>query len=205
MRGERSALERSINHPFLGLYPSSYMYGKVLPHMTEFLMAKPFGVKAPFLAWTMGNSMNQSFQRQQQYDPELRDFLYKNEPFLKAMSMFVPGLPWDLPSGLPFWMRRWIEHTMTNNERAINGEPQEDFDLGGLIADSAMYNLTLRGPDSFSSIWDAMKPFDEANAPINPDTGKKEDFHFGMPQGLKALGAAITGQVPPEGPLPQQP
>ena len=43
----RSWLERSINHPYLGMYPASYMWGKVLPEMIRFLVAKPFGVEAP--------------------------------------------------------------------------------------------------------------------------------------------------------------
>ena len=153
MRGERSAFERSINHPFLGLYPASYMYGKVLPYMAEFLMFRPFGIKAaPGNALAIGNRMHESFERQQQYDPELRDFLYKNEPFLRAMSMFVPGVPWDLPAGAPFWMRRIIENWLTNAERRMYGEKEEDLDIPGLIANSAMYNVTLRGPDSWDSI-----------------------------------------------------
>jgi chorismate mutase len=180
MRGERSALERSINHPFLGLYPSSYMWGKVLPYLTEFLMAKPFGAKAPFLAYSVGNRMHQSFQRQQQYDPELRNYLYRNEPFLRAMSLLVPGLPWDMPAAMPFWSRRLMENWLTNNVRAMNGQKQEDLDVPGLIVNSALYQMTLRGPDSWEPIAGAA-----AHAP-------------------DILGSMLTGEAPPPE-LPQAP
>jgi hypothetical protein len=153
MRGERSPFERSINHPFLGLYPASYMYGKVLPHLAEFLMFRPFGIRtAPGNALAIGNRMHESFERQQQYDPELRDFLYKNEPFMRAMSLFVPGVPWDLPAGAPFWMRRIMENWLNNAEHRMYGEKEEPLDIPGLIANSALYNVTLRGPDSWDSI-----------------------------------------------------
>ena len=176
MRGERSALERSINHPFLMMYPTSYMYGKVLPYMAEFLMARPFGLKAPFLAYTMGNSMHQSFQRQQQYDPELRNFLYKNEPFLRAMSMFVPGLPWDLPSGMPFWARRITENWLQNHVREYNGQKTEDIDIPRLIADSAIFNLTYRGPQSWEDIHGAVGQAPEiASAVFSGETPQPED------------------------------
>lgn len=157
MRGERSALERSINHPFLMMYPTSYMYGKVLPYMTEFLMNRPFGIKAPFAAYKMGQNMHQSYQRQQQYDPELRNFLYKNEPFLRAMSMFVPGLPWDMPSGMPFYARRIVENWATNQLRREQGIEEESIDIPGLIGESAVFGLTLRGPEQWSRIGGAIQ------------------------------------------------
>jgi hypothetical protein len=182
MRGSRSAFERSINHPFLFLYPTSYMYGKVLPYLAEFLMFRPFGFKAPFAALSVGNHMNQSFQRQQQYDPELRNFLYKNEPFLRAMSMFVPGVPWDMPAGLPIWMRRAMEAWMTNEVREQRGQKPKDVDIPGLIADMAQYQLSLRGTDSLENIAGA--------AQHTPDI----------------LGAMLTGEAPtPQAPQPLQP
>ena len=38
-RRGRTFFERSMNHPYLGFYPASYMWGKVLPEMTRFLTA----------------------------------------------------------------------------------------------------------------------------------------------------------------------
>jgi hypothetical protein len=199
MRGERSAFERSINHPFLLMYPTSYMYGKVLPYMAEFLMARPFGMKAPFVAYTMGQTMHQSFERQQQYDSELRNYLYKNEPFLRSMSLFVPGLPWDLPSGFAFWQRRIMENWMTNQVRRMNGQKEIELNIPDLIANSAMFNLTLRGPDSWEPILDAANPMDDS---IDPATGQPRGLS--MPKGIQAIGGAMSGQAPNLA-QPQQP
>ena len=44
---DRSMLERSINHPYIGLYPASYMWGKILPEMVRFLALRPFGMATP--------------------------------------------------------------------------------------------------------------------------------------------------------------
>jgi hypothetical protein len=130
--------------------------------------------------------MYQSFQRQQQYDPELRNYLYKNEPFLRAMSLLVPGLPWDMPAQMPYWMRHIAELWMDNQQRAMNGEKQKPLDVGtvaGLVAGTAAYQLTLRGPDQ----WE----------PVAEAAGHAPDI----------FGAMLTGQTPqPEGvPQPQQP
>src|SRR4029077_1940408 len=45
MQTKRTVLERSINHPLFGLYPASYMWGKVLPEIVKFIAATPFGLK----------------------------------------------------------------------------------------------------------------------------------------------------------------
>jgi hypothetical protein len=113
----RSWLERSINHPFFGMYPLSYMYGKVLPELVEFLMFRPFGMKAPGLGASVVNRMYQSFMNQQESDPELRQFLHENEPAIRTLAMFVPGVPWDLPVNAPLWLRRMVEANMTRNDK----------------------------------------------------------------------------------------
>jgi hypothetical protein len=43
----RTAMERSLNHPYMGIYPSSYMWGKVLPEMIRGLALNPFGIPIP--------------------------------------------------------------------------------------------------------------------------------------------------------------
>jgi hypothetical protein len=137
----RSFVERSVNHPFLGLYPASYMWGKVLPNLAEFLLFRPFGFKAPLAPLILTQEFYQSFERQQQYDEELRNFLYMNEPYMRAMSMVVPGLPWDLPVNAPAWIRRVFTQWEENNVRAMNGQKPRDLDIPGIIKDSMEYQL----------------------------------------------------------------
>jgi hypothetical protein len=140
-RGERSLVERSMNHPFFGMYPLSYMWGKVLPELTEFLMFRPFGLKMPLVAFNTANRMYQSFMHQQAYDEELRQYLYKNEPAMRAVSMFIPGVPWDLPVNTPLWSRRIVEGMMTNQQRELEGKEPLEINLGKIISDQIGYQI----------------------------------------------------------------
>jgi hypothetical protein len=163
-RPNRSWLERSLNHPFFGMYPLSYMYGKVLPELVEFLMFRPFGMKTPLLAASVTNRMYQSFMNQQESDPELRQFLHENEPALRTLSMFVPGVPWDLPVNSPLWMRRWMEFELTKQakrqELLDQGyTPAEaeaelpEFDPGKVLADVISYQVgPARTPTAISDL-----------------------------------------------------
>ena len=69
---DRSWLERSLNHPYFGLYPLSYMWGKILPEMLEFLLFRPFGFKAPLVAADLVHTMYQHTMNRIENDPELR-------------------------------------------------------------------------------------------------------------------------------------
>ena len=121
-KGERSWAERSVNHPFFGLYPASYMWGKVLPELVEFLTFRPFGLKAPFVALHNVNQVYQSVMTQQENDPELRKWLDDNEEYLRAISMMTPGLPWDIPVNAPLGVRRLVEALEENYYREMTGQ-----------------------------------------------------------------------------------
>ena len=140
-KGERTWLERSINHPFFGMYPASYMWGKVLPEMAEFLLFRPFGLKTPLLGLQTVNTLYRSFMTQQEYDPELRQFLLDNEPALRALSMMTPGLPWELPANVPLLFRRWAENAQENAVRQAEGKEPVDFAWDKAILDIASYQI----------------------------------------------------------------
>jgi hypothetical protein len=89
------------------------------------------------------------------------------------MSIFVPGVPWDLPANAPVWMRRIMENWMTNAVRRMNGQKEQGVDIPAVIADSAAYQLTLRGTDSW--------------APITE----------GAQNAGGVFGSMLTGEVPP--------
>ena len=46
MQVERNVLDRSLNHPFFAMYPSSYYFDKVIPETLRFLGYKPFGFQS---------------------------------------------------------------------------------------------------------------------------------------------------------------
>jgi hypothetical protein len=126
-KSDRSWLERSLNHPYFGLYPLSYMWGKILPEMVEFLMFRPFGVKAPGVALTATNKMYQHTMNAIENDPDVRAFMDENEDALRAIAMLVPGVPWDLPVNAPLWLRRYIEGVATNLQKDIEGKQPESY------------------------------------------------------------------------------
>jgi len=126
-KSDRSWLERSLNHPYFGLYPLSYMWGKILPEMVEFLALRPFGLKTPWVAADMVNTMYQHTMNQMENDPELKQFMAENEDAFRAIGMLVPGVPWDLPVNSPLWLRRYVEGVATNLQKDIDGEQPEDY------------------------------------------------------------------------------
>ena len=126
-KSDRSWLERSLNHPYFGLYPLSYMWGKILPEMVEFLALRPFGMKTPWVAADMVNTMYQHTMNQMENDPELKQFMAENEDAFRAIGMLVPGVPWDLPVNSPLWLRRYVEGVATNLQKDIDGEQPEDY------------------------------------------------------------------------------
>lgn len=160
-RPERSWLERSLNHPFFGMYPLSYMYGKVLPELVEFLMFRPFGQKAPGLAMSVTNRMYQSFMNQQEHDPELRQFLFENEPAMRTLSMYVPGVPWDLPVNAPLALRRWMEWMQTVEQKRLEGVAEEDlpeFDPAKVLGDIVSYQVgPARTPQALGETWEGLQ------------------------------------------------
>lgn len=88
---------------------------------------------------------------------------------------------------------------MTNQVRRMNGQKEIELNIPDLIANSAMFNLTLRGPDSWEPILDAANPMDDS---IDPATGQPRGLS--MPKGIQAIGGAMSGQAPNLA-QPQQP
>lgn len=188
----RSVVERSLNHPFFGLYPLSYMYGKVLPELIEFLMFRPFGFKAPGLAYNTTQRMYQSFMNQQEHDEELRQYLYENEPGLRSLAMFVPGVPWELPVNTPLWVRRIVEAQMTNAEREANGQEPLEIDVAKIIADVAGYQF---------GVGRAAQTLPETAEALTKLPGIAATVVGGQPITPEGEGAALGGPFKEEAPV----
>ncbi len=150
-RTNRSWIERSLNHPYFGMYPLSYMWGKVLPELAEFLVNRPFGMRAPMVAYNTVADIYRAVMLQQENDPELRKYLADNEPALRAIALMVPGVPWDLPVNAPNWLRRITEAIATQNQRVLEGRTNPDgtpasldltkIDAPKIVSDTAGYAL----------------------------------------------------------------
>ena len=133
----RTWLERSLNHPYLGMYPASYMWGKVLPELLRFLVKKPFGVDAPFAGMAMANHVWEAVQIELSSDSDFAQLLQDNPEALRFISLLIPGTPWDIPVNIPAWLRRVVKADMRN----------EDMDVGGALTDTLVYAFGAgRGP-----------------------------------------------------------
>ena len=113
----RSFVERSINHPYFGLYPASYMWGKVLPEMVRFLVKTPFGIEAPLGGLLLANNIYRQVLTQQQYDPDFRQAMVENSDFWHFVALMTPSLPWEVPVNAPLWMRRISEGALDYDDK----------------------------------------------------------------------------------------
>lgn len=91
MQTKRSVLERSLNHPLFGLYPSSYMWGKVLPESVKFI------AKNPYAATYVINDVQRAIATQREYDTEFDAKMHSVDKSAGAFlaDYLTPSLPWS--------------------------------------------------------------------------------------------------------------
>ena len=144
----RNVLERSLNHPMFGIYPSSFMWGKVLPETFKFIAYNPFGVKTMSMLETY-YKVQQAVALQSQYDPQMKDVWDRTgrNGVMTLLSYLTPSMPWDdMKGNLPPWARD-----------VVHGNP------GGIIPDQ----LSMMGTDRW---WDrGAKAFDETQKELGKD------------------------------------
>jgi hypothetical protein len=103
---DRNWLERTINHPFLGMYPYQYYYGKVIPEFARFLFKSPFGYNAPGLAASQLDSLHDQVVGQIIADPNgFGGALKQNANLLYLLQLILPGTPWNIPVNAPAIVR----------------------------------------------------------------------------------------------------
>jgi len=147
-RRGRSWMERSINHPYLGMYPASYMWGKVAPEMVRALSVNPFGLPipgltkpvkigggeyglhgSPFYGFVNAARVQNSVEMQKDTDPEFAAAVNdpKNDKVFRNIMMFLPASPWDAPANFPLWSRRVAEFGAETIDEPLkaDGTPKE--------------------------------------------------------------------------------
>ena len=132
-------VERSINHPYIGLYPASYMWGKVLPEMVRFLALRPFGMTTPFLGWNVAREVGDTIRTQSETDESFKKFLEENEDALMFMSMFFPALPQDIPANASLPLRRIAEQGLENEASYAAGGEGKGIDYSKGVQDAVSY------------------------------------------------------------------
>jgi hypothetical protein len=166
----RNLLERSVNHPYLGYYPASYMWGKVVPELVNFLIREPFGVRAPMWGYTMAGHVSQAIQMQFATDPDFRDWVEKHPEMIRFVMMMLPGTPWDIPVNMPAWMRHVAEAEAQNTIRTARGEAPQHADVLHEVADTASYAFGIgRTLETIGKIGKELNPKPEEQASSGPD------------------------------------
>lgn len=188
----RNFIERSVNHPYFGLYPASYMWGKVLPEMVRFLTRTPFGIEAPMGGAALAANIYNQVLVQQNFDEEFRREMVEKTDFFHLLALLTPSLPWEVPVNAPLWARRLAESDATYAEKVASGEtdaplmdaeqfgqltsemltyafgPANTFEMVGSGLDAAFTFGSESLQSAATSIQGALSPVSELNAPSAP-------------------------------------
>lgn len=121
----KGALERTLNHPFLGPYPTSYMYGKILPAFINALFKyAPFTSEyAPFVGYRRFDLIADHVAAALETSPELQEYVNSRPPLIMFLNGLLPGWPTDIGVSLPYWMREGIMRPVAEGKlESIPGE-----------------------------------------------------------------------------------
>ncbi len=176
---DRSWLERSINHPFFGIYPASYMWGKIAPEMIRFIAKEPFGVQTGAVAYSL-TDVQKAIAIQREFDPEFDEQIEKlgHSQVLWFLGYLLPAVPWDIGAATPSWMRDIAAQGLANQERVAHGDEPEAIDLGRPLRKVADY------VSPFRSVFQTERVLDELFAPPEPE-----------PMGVPPSGSAPIGPL----------
>lgn len=157
----RTVLERSINHPFLGIYPASYMFGKILPEIVNFIAREPFGVRTGAAAY-LAADVRKSLAVQMEYDPNFEIELDKmgHSAALWMLGYMIPTVPWEIGAAAPAWLRNLAEQALANQRRVDRGEEPKPIDL------QLPMQKIIDAVNPFRSITQLQRPLDELQGAI---------------------------------------
>lgn len=197
---DRSWLERSINHPFFGIYPASYMWGKIAPEMIRFVAKEPFGIKTGAAAYALSD-VQTAMAAQREFDPEFdaaMDKLGKSQALWFA-GYLLPSVPWDIGAAMPAWMRDIAAQGLANQERVNKGQKPKPIDLTRPIQKVSDYISPFRSVFQASRVLDEVmeppKETDQQHAGTGP-TGPVRAADLGptLAEQMQALSQVLSDQ-----------
>ena len=105
----RSWFERSINHPFLGIYPYSYMKQKAIPWMLKMMFApKVFGHVRPGFGYINMMRLREYLAVDANTDRDFMTQIASARPLWYALNIMIPATPTNMGFAAPSWLRRGI-------------------------------------------------------------------------------------------------
>ncbi len=143
----RSWFERSINHPFLGVYPYSYMTQKAIPWMLRALFApKIGGYVRPGFGFI-------NYMRVQEYlavdantDRSFMTTIAEMRPVWYALNIMIPATPQNMGFALPSYVRQGILRPAAEGQ-AIDFEQLSK--VPGMIGETVVRGTALGQAGSF--------------------------------------------------------
>jgi hypothetical protein len=106
----RTWFERSINHPFLALYPYSYMTQKAIPGLLKIMFKTPVGknVYAPALGYYTWNKVLEDMNNTLNSDSGVISEIIQDDALLYVLTTLLPVTPDGMGFSLPAWLRRGV-------------------------------------------------------------------------------------------------
>ena len=105
---QRTWLERSLNHPFLAIYPYSYMTQKAIPMMMRlmFLTPGPGKIVMPGLGFAKYQNFLEYANNRANSDETFLDQILQQDAVLYVFSTLLPATPDNMGFSAPSWLRR---------------------------------------------------------------------------------------------------
>ena len=159
---KRSAFERSLNHPYLGFYPLSYMAGKVVPEFARALFVKfPFTNRTrPFAGYELVREAQDHIATAVEQDPGLGEFLTNSDTMFLFKQLF-PGVPGDISVGAPRWLNRSYAQYQRSQRPPVGGREPAQFEpfyalrqVAEQAGEQGVYGTLNQFAGAGSEVWD---------------------------------------------------
>jgi hypothetical protein len=176
---DRTLLERSINHPFFGIYPASYMWFKILPEMVRFIAKEPFGLQTGALAYTLAD-VEKAVAIQREYDPSFDEMVETvgHSSIIWMLGYLLPATPWDIPASAPTWMRDLSQQGLDSAARAESGLPAKDMNYWSSVSRVQDYVSPMRSADQLNRVAKELGGAISGSKPEQEAGGGERTFPF---------------------------
>ena len=176
----RSFFERTVNHPFLGFYPYSYMFKKILPETMQFLFKTPFGAAAPGAGYQAYMHVRDYVENKIETDYYFKKTLEDNDQVAFMISQLFPGVPWDIAALPPSWTRAIARSTVGGGDKQY--DPFTDFLGRDVLGKATNFGPVTAGIGTLNASQQLLTELTGGNKPkpaTPPDSGGLPDFNIG--------------------------
>lgn len=121
---QRTWLERSLNHPYLGVYPYSYMTRRAIPWMMRvmFLTPGPKGIIMPAFGYHNWMKIVEWTQNRTNSDSSVVGQIIQNDALMYVLNTLLPVTPDSMGFSAPAWVRRTVVQPALRGKALTPGE-----------------------------------------------------------------------------------